>query len=227
MLAITSRGTTSSRYSRRRTATCRAPRKCLASSDRISTRSCGLSGLLPGAGPELVLEHLRCREAFDLQVVLHALPQRRRRHQPDDLTLEYLYAVALGLALDEIEHAEDWRLLVIGEIHRHLDDAAILERNAHRLDVAQPAAAHAYRGGDFLGDVEPIGGEIDVVGDERHARADHRRPGALMRGGRAKVRRPSRLLHLRGETFELPAADVFEVFPRRVRRSVLIQIDGQ
>ena len=222
-----SRRITSCERWRRSTATCREPRKYSAWSDRIFTRSSARSGSRLGVGPKLVLENLRAAEAFELQVELDRLPQRRRRHQPDNLALEHAHAVALGLALHQLEDPEDRRLLVVGEVHRYLDDAAILERDAHRLHVAQPAAAHPDRRRDLLCDIQPIGREVDVVGDQRHARADHRGAAARMRRRRAVVRRPSRLRQLRREPFELAAPDVFEILARRIRRRVFVQEDRQ
>ena len=55
--------------------------------------------------------------------------ERGGRHQPDDFALEHRDAVSRRLALDDLEHAEDRRLLVIGQVHRHLHDAAVLERD--------------------------------------------------------------------------------------------------
>ncbi len=57
--AINSRRTTSCRRWPRSRATCRAPPRCSAWNARTSTRSCAPSGSRPGAGPKLVLEHLR------------------------------------------------------------------------------------------------------------------------------------------------------------------------
>ena len=42
------------------------------------------------------------------------------------------------------------------------------------LTKRRPPLLMRIGGGDLLRDVETIGGEVDVVGDERHARADHR-----------------------------------------------------
>ena len=93
--AISSRRITSCARSRRSTATCRGRRKCWAWSDRISTRSSARSASRLGVGPKLILEDLRAAEAFELQVELDRLPQRRRRHQSDNLALEDVHAVAL------------------------------------------------------------------------------------------------------------------------------------
>ena len=83
----------------------------------------------------------------------------------------------------------------------------------------------ANRGGDFLRDVEPVGVEVDVVGDERHARADHGGARRRVRLRRAEIRRPFRRRHLRREPLELAAADVLEVPARRSGRGLLVQID--
>ena len=45
--------------------------------------------------------------------------------------------------------------------------------------------------------------------------------------GGPEVGRPLGLLHLRGEAFELAAADVFQVAPGRTRRRFFIEIDGK
>ena len=115
------------------------------------------------------------------------------------------------------------RLLVIGEVHRHLDDAAVFERDAHRLDEAESAGAMTDGAGDLLRHVEPVGREIDVVGDERHARADNDCAGGGMRARRTEVGRPVRRRHLRGETLEFPPPDVLEIPPRRCRGRLFIQ----
>ncbi len=155
--------------------------------------------------------------------MLGGLHQRRGRDQPDDLALQNRHAVARRLALDRLEHPEDRRLLEVGQVHRHLHDAAVLERDAHRLDVAEAARAHPDGGGDALGDVEPIGGQVDVVGDERHARADHGRAGTRMRLRRTEVGRPLRGRELGRQPLELAAPDVLEVAAAGRRRGLLVE----
>ena len=46
------------------------------------------------------------REPFQPQEVLGRLRERGRRHQADDFALEHLHAVAFGLALHQVEHAD-------------------------------------------------------------------------------------------------------------------------
>jgi hypothetical protein len=79
-------------------------------------------GITPRGGPELVLEDLIAREPFELQVVLDdcrsAAPAPDPRfHSPARSRR------SVRFALDEIEDAEDRRLLVVGEVHRDLDEA--------------------------------------------------------------------------------------------------------
>ncbi len=138
-----------------------------------------------------VFQHLFARESSEPQVVLGCVGQGRGRNEPDNLAFEHFDAVARRFPPHHLEHAKHRRLLVVRQVHRHLDDAAVLQRHAHRLDVAEAAGAEADRGRDLLRHVEPVGRQVDVVGDERHSRADH---GGARRGMRlrtAEVRGPS------------------------------------
>ena len=83
----------------------------------------------------------------------------------------------------------------------------------------------ADRRGNLLRDVEPIGCQVDVVGDERHARADHGRAGAWVRRGRTEIGRPPHRRHLGGQPLELAAADILEVLAGRIRGGFLVEID--
>ncbi len=96
--------------------------------------------------------------------------------------------------------------------------------NPHRLDEPVAAAALADGGGDLLRDVEPIGREVDVVGDERHARADDDGAGAGMRRRGAEVGRPARRGHLGRQPLELAAPDVLEVPAGRIGGCLLVQV---
>jgi hypothetical protein len=83
----------------------------------------------------------------------------------------------------------------------------------------------AHGGGDLLRDVESVGGQVDVVGDEGHPRADDRGARGRVRRGRPVIRRPLRRFHLRSQSFEFAAPDVFEILASGVRRRVLVEID--
>ena len=65
--------------------------------------------------------------------MLGGVGERRGRNEPDDFAFQHVDAVTRGFAADGFEDAEDRRLLVVGQVHRDLDDSAVLERDAHRL----------------------------------------------------------------------------------------------
>ena len=144
-------------------------------------------------GAQLVLEHLLGAEPLELQIELRGLRQRRRGHQADDLALEHADAVARGFALDRLRRrgrsasSRSWS---------GSSTPARCRDPARAMPIAltkrKPPLLMRMRAGDLLRDIEPIGGEIDVVGDERHARADDRRAGGRMRLRRAEVRRSIR-----------------------------------
>ena len=112
-------------------ATCRGPPTCSASSAAISIGRCARSASRRASAPKrsrqsrsLFSRTCVRAEAFELQVVLGGRDQRRLRHQADDFALQHGHAVARRLALDQLEHAEDRRLLEVRQVHRHLRDAA-------------------------------------------------------------------------------------------------------
>ena len=102
------------------------------------------------------------------------------------------------------------RRAVVGQVHRHLDLAGVLERQAERLEAGQPAVRRADGAGDVPGEreVRPI--EHEVPGDQRTAGADRDRARRRMQRGRAVVRLPRRLAQPRREAGEAAAADRFE-----------------
>ncbi len=81
--------------------------------------------------------------------------------------------------------------------------------------------------GDLFGHVEPVGGEIDVVGDQGHPRAHDRRPGGRVCGGRTKIGRPLGFGDLVGQPLELATAHVFKIPARRGGGGLLVEIDRQ
>ena len=157
--------------------------------------------------------------------MLGGVSEGGRGDEADDLAFQHVDAVSRRFPAYDFEHPENRRLLVVRQVHRDLDDPAILQRDAHRLHETETARAESDRRRNLLRDVQPVGGEIDVVGDERHARADHRGAGGRVRRGTAEVRRPSLLGHFRAQPFELAAPDVLEVAARRIGGRVFVQID--
>jgi len=114
---------------------------------------------------------------------------------------------------------------VVRQIHRHLDDVAALERDPDRFHVLESAAAVPDGRGNLLRDVEAIGRQIDVVGDQGIRAPTTDTPGGWMRHGRSEVGRPAFRSHLPCQTFELAAADVLQIPARRVRGRLFVEIN--
>ena len=102
----------------------------------------------------------------------------------------------------------------------------ILQFKPQCLDVTQAARQVAHGAGDFIGDLDIVCAEIDVVSDQRRARAD---------GGDAGGRMDARVTIIRlamffrgdliADTFELAFAQVGEVFAVGARRRFLVEIN--
>ncbi len=158
--------------------------------------------------------------------MLGAVDQGLRGDEAHDLASHHRDSVARGLGLHRLEDPEEGGPLEVGHVDRDLGQVALLKHHSHRLHEAVAAAAVADGLGDALRHFEVRGAQVDVVGDERHARADdagsRRRVGS--RG--AEVRGPLRVAHLLGQPLELPPADVLEVAAMRRGRRLLVQEDG-
>ena len=86
------------------------------------------------------------------------------------------------------------------------DNAPLLETDADGLEVAQSAAEMPHLAGDVVGDVQVGGAQIDVVGDQRCARAD--RDARRRVHATAEIGFPLRLPHLFPHALELAFADL-------------------
>ena len=120
----------------------------------------------------------------------------------------------------------DGRPREVGQVHRHLHDAAILQLHAHGLAEAQTAAEEAHLLGDSVGDGEVGRVEVHVVSHERHTCADGHGAGRRVTLSGAEVGLPLGLLDLLGHAFELAFADGGEVLAVRCGGRLLIQEDG-
>src|SRR5687768_13352650 len=123
-----------------------------------------------------------------------------------------------GFSLNEIEDAVHRGFREVGQVDRDLHEIAVFHSHAHRLDVPEAAAAVADRRSNLLRHIEPVGIQVDVVGNERHARADHGRTGRGMWARWAVVWYPSGRRELCSQPLELAATDVLEVLPQRIAR---------
>ena len=76
--------------------------------------------------------------------------------------------------------------MVVDQVQAHLRAALVFQHQSDALHVGQTAAGSTHMACDTAGDLEIGGGQIDVEGDQHLARADHRRSGGGMQGGRAQ-----------------------------------------
>jgi hypothetical protein len=158
--------------------------------------------------------------------VLGDVHQRVLDHQPDDLAPYDRNAVAVRLFLDEREDTLDGRAPRIDEVHRDLDDAALLELEPERLHIAQPARLEADRLRDPLRDLDVLRAEIDVEREQRHPRAHGDRARARVDHGRTEIGsaigiRPD----LARQAFVFSPPNVGQVLPGRTRGGRFVEID--
>ena len=68
-----------------------------------------------------------------------------------------------------VERLRHRRLAVVGEVHRHLHEAAVRARRPCACTAGSPPLLVSHRRRDRLGDVEAVGRQVHVEGDERRA----------------------------------------------------------
>ena len=101
------------------------------------------------------------------------------------------------------------RLLEVGEIHRHLGQAAHQETRA--FYEAHAAIRKTHRLSNFFGDVDVGRVEKHVISDEEFARADDRGARCGMHTGLAEIRAACGVGgDLGADAFELAAANIFQ-----------------
>src|SRR6202023_2421079 len=171
------------------------------------------SGLSPTSfrGPHSFLEDLvHAERGFDHGVLDHA-HRCRQRDSTDDLRRVDLDPAAFRLVADRGEDFPDVRYAVVGEVHRHLDQAAVGEREAESLDVGQTTGGGADGFCDVFGDLQVGCLEVDVVGDQRNPRPDRRRPGSGVDRGRSFVRGAVRVADVLEQILEASLAYLFQL----------------
>ena len=108
--------------------------------------------------------------------MLRRIDQCLRGHEAHDLGARDRHAVSCRLVADGLGDPEQRRLREVGHVHRDLRDlpAANLDDQAHRFHETIAAGTVTDSLRDLLRDLDVVGVEIHVVGDERHARThDH------------------------------------------------------
>ena len=97
------------------------------------------------------------------------------RDQADQFAVMNAHPIALGFTTDGFHHERNGSLTVVGQVHRHLGTP--LDEQTQRLDIAQAARRVTDGFGNFLGNLDIVACEIDVVGNQVIARSDNRGPG--------------------------------------------------
>ena len=136
-------------------------------------------------------------------------------------------AVAFGFALDHFEDAMQRSLLEVGHVDGNLREMARAEVHAHGLYVTQAAIREADVLADFFGDFDVGSIEVDIVGDEKFARADDSSSGGGMQALVADVRSAIGIFrHFGEQAFKLAFADIFKIGAFGALRGSLVEIDG-
>ena len=122
----------------------------------------------------------------------------------------------------------------VEEVHRDLGPGferiaalRLRDREPVGLDLGQPAAGLPDPAGDPLRELDVVGVEVDVPGDEERPGADGDRPGRRMHPGRPEVRLAAVLGDLGLQALVLAATDVGELHPIGPPRRPGVEVDRQ
>src|SRR6202046_4415881 len=117
------------------------------------------------------------------------------------------------------------RLLEIRQVDGNLRQIASAQIHSHGLHVSQPAIRETDILPDAISDADIRSIQVDVVGNQKFARANHRSSGgrvkALLTNVRSAVRIPRDLFK---QAFELPLSDTFKVRAFRSLRCGFVEI---
>ncbi len=187
------------------------------------------------------------RTALSSQVVVPGCEERVSRDEADELAAGDAQAAARRLPPYLLEGLMRRRLLEVHEIDGHLRapelgnepaDGLRGRQRARRLEglarlVAQDLSVGPAPGAAGLADVERdvvrelavARVQVDVVGDEKRARADGRRARPRVEGRRPEVGRPGRVLETGFEAFVLALSHVGEIAPLGPAGGRLVEVD--
>ena len=150
--------------------------------------------------------------------------ERPARHQAHDLAPPNRHAVGGGFARHGVKDRAERSRLEIRQVHRDLCAVLRFQFQAHRFNTWKAAA----RGPDLLcnlfreRDVGRV--QVDIISNQKFARAHHRRAGSRVEGVFAEVGPPIGIrLYLLAHAFELPLADVLKISPLRPARRGLVK----
>ena len=158
--------------------------------------------------------------------------ERRLRRQPDQLRLRRPDAVLRGELAHDVPDQPQGGDLEVEEVHRDLGTGrmasfGLVDLEAVRLELRQSPAGFADPPCDPLGEIDVVGVEIDVVGDEERARADRHSPGGWVESCRAEVRLAAALTDLLLEPLVLTAPNVGQALAVGASSGASVEVDGQ
>ena len=130
---------------------------------------------------------------------------------------------------NHFKYFPDGRFLIIGQVHGNLHDVALGQIDAQRLAILESAALLTDGARDLLRNGKIVGVQVDVICDQREARADGDNAAGGMRCGMfliAVIGNPLRILHLFCHAFEFALAAGGEISSLFLGRGIFIQIAG-
>ena len=158
--------------------------------------------------------------------------ERRLRRQPDQLRLGRPDAVLGGEIAHGVPDQPERGDREVEQVHRDLGtermaSLGLADLEPVRLELRQPAAGFADAAGDPLGEVDVVGVEVDVVGDEERARTDRYGTGGWMESCRPEVRLAAALTDLVLEPLVLTAPNVGQALAVGPPSGASVEVDRQ
>ena len=158
--------------------------------------------------------------------------ERGQWGEADEFGFGQFDAVLGGHVANRLPDHPERRDREVEQVHRHLRAErlpafGLTDLEAVGLDARQAAAGFADATGDALGQVDVVGIEVDVVGDEERTRADGDRAGRGMQPGGPEVRLAPALADLAAQALVLAAPHVGQLLAVRPQRCPGVQVDGQ
>ena len=130
---------------------------------------------------------------------------------------------------NHFKYLPDGRFLIIGQVHGNLYDVALGQIDAQRLAILESAALLTDGARDLLCDGKIVGIQVDVIRDQREARADGDNAAGGMRCGMfliAVIGNPLRILYLFRHAFKFALAAGSQIPSLFLGRGIFIQIAG-
>src|SRR5207245_2269529 len=172
------------------------------------------------------LQNLFAAEILKFQIELGRINQRVHRGESYDLARHDLDPVSFREQLDEFFGFEELALMIIGHVHRDLDDSTFFQLEAQRLDVGETTVLRPKLVRNLLRDREIVCPKVNVVGDQYFPRTHRGGSCSWVNLVGAKVRLLGRVsAYFVAESFEFARSNICKVSPLGHRSSFLIEED--